>query len=393
MINWYRESRGVGKTIYPIRVVGYIFAVLLISIYRGQIGQLGLFSYAAIVVYLIYPHIGFHLYKKNNFDSKVEIRCFVLDAFLVGIFVTLMHFSIVPSMVFLTIVFSTAIGVNGGALFLKSAIFLLLGILLSGIATGFSFEPRLSLSIEILCFIYLLVGTISRNYYDYLRSQKFISAKEKIKNQKEEIEKNLHEKEILLKEVHHRVKNNLQLVNSLFNLQLKDLEDPRAIEAIQTSKQRIKIISLVHESLYQTDEYHEIDISIYVTNIVHYIRELVESTDDPINIDTKIDYCIVDLKKAVPLGLILNEILSNAIEHAFDSSSERKKISIHIENSNHKLELCIQDNGKGFTPQQDVTQQSLGLTLINDMVRQLKGNLKIDSTDGVTYRIDLPIDT
>ena len=204
----------------------------------------------------------------------------------------------------------------------------------------------------------------------------------------------LSEKELMLKEIHHRIKNNLQLVQSLLNLQQDALKDEAALTAIKNSKSRIRVMSLVHQELYKTDDLKEIDLQNYLLQLVEYLKKLNGALLYDLETDIKIDSVSITLRLAVPLGLILNEILSNSMEHAFKSNQKDKKIWLHISKNNNKLAIEVGDNGTGFASsnhKENSEEQSLGRSLIEDLIRQLKGSKKISFKNGVVYHIEVPI--
>ena len=215
---------------------------------------------------------------------------------------------------------------------------------------------------------------------------------DQIAQQNEVIEQSLTEKETLLKEIHHRVKNNLQIISSLLNLQSEFIEDDVALEAVSTSKQRVMSMSMVHEVLYSTEDLKEVNVTEYITKLVEYISHVFSHEKARVDIQYKLDPVTLDIKKAVPLGLILNELITNAFKYAFGNSKEGV-LSISAQDQGETLLLVISDNGPGFE-QAAIDQdkpQSLGLQLVDDMVRQLKASKKVVTKEGTTYELAIPI--
>ena len=215
---------------------------------------------------------------------------------------------------------------------------------------------------------------------------------DQIAHQNEVIEQSLIEKETLLKEIHHRVKNNLQIISSLLNLQSEFIEDDVAMEAVSTSKQRVMSMSMVHEVLYSTEDLKEVNVTEYIPKLVEYISHVFSHEKARVDIQYKLDPVTLDIKKAVPLGLILNELITNAFKYAFGNGKEGV-LSISAKDKGETLLLVISDNGPGF--EQGAIDhdkpQSLGLQLVDDMVRQLKASKKVITKEGTTYELAIPI--
>lgn len=198
----------------------------------------------------------------------------------------------------------------------------------------------------------------------------------------------LKEKEWLLKEIHHRVRNNLQLVMSLLNRQSADLKNGAAIKAIQKSQQRMYAISLVHLKLYQSKNFTRLDMQ-------DYIYELVESLKNNFTKGPNIQFSIeseriqLDITQCLPIGLILNEALTNAIEHAFTGHSNGK-ISVRLVSLGigNKYLLTIVDNGSGLPAHVDFSHpHSSGMWLIKGLSKQLGAVLTIENTPGVKIAV------
>lgn len=210
------------------------------------------------------------------------------------------------------------------------------------------------------------------------------------KKAEEKIKTSLHEKETLLKEVHHRVKNNLQIISSLLNLQSNYLNDSESIELFQETKNRIKTLALVHEKLYKSEDVEYVNIKNYIESIIDLLnysfgKEYIEVS---INIEHEL-FEKFDIEKAIPCGLIVNEIVSNAYKHAFDKLLNGKiEISFTVENNNI-CTIVISDNGVGLPKDFDFnTLNSLGLELIDALVNQLDGSYEMKSEKGTRTKIE-----
>lgn len=200
----------------------------------------------------------------------------------------------------------------------------------------------------------------------------------------------LGEKEWLLKEIHHRVKNNLQIVISLLNSQSAYLENQDAIDAIRNSQNRMHAMSLIHQKLYQSANLATIDMSVYIRELVDYLGDSFKQ-EKRVSMNLMISPLMLDVSQAVPLGLILNEAISNAIKYAFkDSKSGRIDILLEPVNdqndllNNKKYLLCIADNGAGLPDGFDpYNTSSLGMSLMQGLSQQLEGDFVLQNKDGL----------
>lgn len=211
------------------------------------------------------------------------------------------------------------------------------------------------------------------------------------KKSEEELKASLLEKEVLLKEIHHRVKNNLQIVSSLLNLQAHNINDSSAKEKYQESIGRIKSMAIIHELLYRSKNLSHIHIREYIQELMDYISETY-SVDQRIKVqlDFKVTSEWMELETAIPCGIILNELLSNAYKHAFPKG-KKGKIEIvfkNIEYKNYKYCLTIKDNGKGIPVKLNSKEpETLGLQLVQSLVEQLSGEWFVDSSKGTEFKI------
>ncbi|WP_163395706.1 sensor histidine kinase [Flavobacterium limi] len=229
-------------------------------------------------------------------------------------------------------------------------------------------------------------------FYNCFRLKKIIKEQLEIKNQEitkqnELTKKMFLEKEWLLKEIHHRVKNNLQIVISLLNTQSAYLDNEDALIAIQNSKHRMQVMSIIHQKLYQSDNLANIDMDWYIFELINYIKDCFD-IDDRINFILDIEKVYLDVSQAVPLGLIINEAINNSIKYAFPFES---KGTIHLllkntEEDNYKL--IIADNGVGITENFDgLERNSLGMNLIIGLSNQIDGTLAIINDDGLQIKL------
>jgi two-component sensor histidine kinase/DNA-binding response OmpR family regulator len=220
------------------------------------------------------------------------------------------------------------------------------------------------------------------------------------------IEASLKEKEVLLKEIHHRVKNNLQVVSSLLNLQTGYVDDVQTLGVLRDSRNRIRSMALIHETLYKSQDLARVDFSGYIRNLSAYLLRSHGELAKAITMNIETDEVFLGIDRAVPCGLILNELISNSLKHAFPSAEDRPsngarpgsknasdgtKGEIHIElraDSNRQLSLVVSDNGVGFSSDLDFRNtSSLGLQLVNTLVEQLDGSIELNDSSGTAFQI------
>lgn len=211
-----------------------------------------------------------------------------------------------------------------------------------------------------------------------------------INQQNDLLKRLLNEKEWLIREIHHRVKNNLQIVISLLNTQSAHLHNQDALEAIRNSQHRMHAISLIHQKLYQTENLATIDMEWYIRELVSYIRESF-NIDKRLSFDLMTDPIILDVGQAVPVGLILNEAISNAVKYAFPVG--RGEVRIMLKSESEKLcKLSISDNGIGLPEDFDVEESnSLGMSLMRGLSEQLEGTLEVQNQHGLTLTVVFPL--
>ncbi|WP_420153749.1 tetratricopeptide repeat-containing sensor histidine kinase [Siphonobacter sp.] len=241
-----------------------------------------------------------------------------------------------------------------------------------------------------ICMLLIFLALIYNRYRLKKQSnQKLEAQQNEINEQNDLLRKVLEEKEWLLKEVHHRVKNNLQIVISLLNTQSRYLDNADAVTAIRSSQHRMYAMSLIHQRLYQTETMGSIDMGWYMQELMGYMKE---SFDIQRQITFQIDCesIVLDVVQAVPLGLILNEAVSNAIKYAFPAGRSGTITVSFKRNPVTGCRLLITDDGVGF-PQgyKAFESRSLGMSLMQGLSQQLDGNFEIESSEGgVRVRVD-----
>lgn len=208
------------------------------------------------------------------------------------------------------------------------------------------------------------------------------------KMSEERIRLSLQEKEVLLKEVHHRVKNNLQVISSILNLQSSYVKDEGTLQILKESQNRIKSMAFIHESLYQTKDFSSINFTEYVINLSQNLIHSYSNFDNEVKLNLDIQNVFLNLDLAIPCGLIINEIVSNALKYAFVDNSQEGEISIKMQTKGDNLELRIGDNGRGLPENIDYRNtESLGLQLVVTLTDQLSGTIELDLTKGTNYTI------
>ena len=203
---------------------------------------------------------------------------------------------------------------------------------------------------------------------------------------KELIEKKNKENELLLKELHHRVKNNLQIIYSLINLQKRRIDSPALHQSLSMVQNRIKTMSLVHQNLHENENFKEVNLEAYIKTIADYLKLLYLNEDKEINIQFTVESSIqIIMDRAITIGLLINEIVSNSMKYAFKGRAEGL-ITIDVQKLHNGYQMSISDNGIGFSSEL-ADSKSLGLYLIENLVKQLQGRYDLESHHGTTYII------
>ncbi|AZQ58440.1 tetratricopeptide repeat protein [Maribacter sp. MJ134] len=240
------------------------------------------------------------------------------------------------------------------------------------------------ISLVFISLIFTLLG-FAGLVYAYLKS---IKNQRLIAEQKHIIENSLVEKDSLLKEIHHRVKNNLQMVSSLLSLQTKNTRSKAAIEALEEGKSRVKAMALIHQKLYQNDDLSVIEMQGYIESLINSVQSVYKKGGHNINITIDAEGVELDIDRAIPFGLILNELVSNSFKYAFPQNEEDGKIYIHLRKiAGREGFFEYTDNGVGLPKDtEERANSSMGIRLMNRLANQLQTNLNTDKTsDGVRF--------
>lgn len=212
--------------------------------------------------------------------------------------------------------------------------------------------------------------------------------KEQLASQNIIITKALEDKNTLLKEIHHRVKNNLQVISSLLSLQSRYIKDEETLDAIKAGKSRVQSMSLLHQNLYRDDNLKGVEMNQYFQNLGQNLFDTY-NIEDNIKFTTDIDDITLDIDTVVPMGLITNELVSNALKHAF-VGRESGTIHLSLKEKNDTLYLTVKDNGVGLPDGElPVSHKSLGATLIQSFTEKLEGEIKIDISEGSSVTVEI----
>jgi len=210
------------------------------------------------------------------------------------------------------------------------------------------------------------------------------------KRAEERMEASLHEKEILLREIHHRVKNNLQIISSLLNLQKQAVANPTAQSVLDESRGRIASMAMIHEQLYQSRDFAGLDIGEYLSQ---FLPRLVSACkgDREISLVLNVADIPLSLEQAIPFGLILNELATNAIKHGFRTSA-RGALHVSAIQVDGEVQVEVQDDGEGMPPGVSLAApETLGLQLVVSLAEQLKGGVSVESQGGTRFRLRFPV--
>ncbi len=242
-------------------------------------------------------------------------------------------------------------------------------------------DERINLVFISLIFTLLGFAGLVYAYMKSIKNQRLIA------DQKHIIENSLKEKDSLLKEIHHRVKNNLQMVSSLLSLQTRNTKSKAAIVALEEGKSRVKAMALIHQKLYQNDDLSVIEMQGYIESLINSVQSVYKKGGHNISITVDAEGTELDIDRAIPFGLILNELVSNTFKYAFPEGDDDGKIYIHLRNNGQEGYFEYADNGVGLPEDtEERTNNSMGLRLINRLVNQLQSKLNIDrNKEGVRF--------
>jgi len=217
----------------------------------------------------------------------------------------------------------------------------------------------------------------TRGVIEYLRD---ITSR---KEAEESLKASLHEKEVLLKEIHHRVKNNMQVISSLLGLQSRHLEDPKAIGMFRESQHRIRSMALVHEKLYQSQDLSRIDFASYLENLLVYLFHAYPVNAKGVRLRTEVDDFTLDINTAIPCGLLISELVTNALKHAFPDGGGGEVLVSLKPREGGRFVLTVKDTGVGYPAGLDFrAAETFGMQLVSMLLQQLDGTIAMTAAPG-----------
>lgn len=243
----------------------------------------------------------------------------------------------------------------------------------------------------ILMLLAVVVFLVLNNQYTKKREQELSEVNKQIYSQNLIIEQSLKEKELLIKEIHHRVKNNLQIITSMLSLQIGKTQNEESSSILNEAKQRIASIALTHQMLYQKGNLSSVQLEDFLSKLIYQIESTLPENNIQLNVQLNSGETKVNIDTAIPLGLIVNEILTNCFKHAFPEN-KGGKILITTETQIQTLILKISDNGIGFdVSKTNQVNKSLGLELIEILADQLNCQMDVLNNNGTTYVLKLTL--
>ncbi|MBD0345585.1 MAG: PAS domain-containing protein, partial [Coleofasciculus sp. Co-bin14] len=215
------------------------------------------------------------------------------------------------------------------------------------------------------------------------------------KQAEEQLEASLQEKEALLKEVHHRVKNNLQVISSLLDLQSQRIQNPQVLEVFRNSQNRVRSMALIHEKLYQSESLSKVNLADYIESLTVYLIQTYAINPNKITLQLNLEPVMLNLDTAIPCGLILNELISNALKHAFPGNTGGtiwiSLSCLHPVIPSEKcdvFELVVGNNGVKLPELPDFSRaKSLGFQLVNILTQQLNGQIEVSQSQGTEFKL------
>jgi two-component sensor histidine kinase len=234
-----------------------------------------------------------------------------------------------------------------------------------------------------IALVYYFIRMLNKQYFE------LAELVQKTKNDQLVISNSLREKEILLKEVQHRVKNNLAVIMALFNFQKDSTSNEETKQALNEARNRVLSIAMVHEQLYKKDNFSKIHLEKYIPEL---IQEVLRS--HPIHSHTSIkkelENIDLDITKTIPVGLIINEVVTNSLKHGFKDQQVIPEIHIKLSASNGWVNIELKDNGSGFPEKIEKNPNSLGISLMESLTEQIDGKLELTSDSGALVKLSFP---
>jgi two-component sensor histidine kinase len=226
---------------------------------------------------------------------------------------------------------------------------------------------------------------LNNNFTGYIGSCYDITDQKELVKQ---LEQSLDEKEILLKEIHHRVKNNLMIISSLLNLQSGYIKDKESQDIFKESQNRARSMALIHERLYKSSDLKKLDFSEYITSLATELFHTYVADPSLIKLQINVENIFLDINTAIPLGLIVNELITNSLKHAFPNG-RKGEINVEFHEKGENCEFIVKDNGIGFPKDIDYKKtDSLGLQIVTNLTNQIDGKIELNMKNGTEFKIN-----
>lgn len=253
--------------------------------------------------------------------------------------------------------------------------------------------PDLAGGVQVGTFLLLALFTGSLASVHRRTQQALGKSEERLTSSLLEREKLLKEKDVLMKEVYHRVRNNLQGISNLIYLQATYLKDERVRGMFRQTQDRLKSIALIHEKLYQTEDLVQLDLAQYIRSLAEYLIHSYRTRPELIKLDVKVDDMRLNVDTAIPVGIIVNELVSNSLKHAFPSDEQPGEIQIELRQlTPGEATLRVKDNGPGLPAEVDITTTtSLGLQLVSMLAGYMQGRVEIVRNNGTLFEVRLRV--
>lgn len=384
-------TEGLSPTERPaIRLINMLCLIIILGASIGELTTLVIVGFdiavflnvAALIFFCLIP-VYFNAKRKYN-ASKWTLVVFCYFGIISN------HFSVnyeVGSYVTILCIFPLFVALfnSNKAIFifsLSSLAIVLFTIYLSSLPSHQPLGSYFGRDLLVMKILYVTLSVVMIFFFSYFM-------KSTLYKQQKLLNKALDEKDVLLKEVHHRVKNNLQVISSLFNLQQRriDPSNHEMLELIEAGQGRIQSMALVHQQLYEQPNLKVVQVDAYVKNLIRHLEAIYNTENLDVTYEIDIEEVTLPLEKVIALGLIINEVMSNIYKHAFPGASSGK-VKITLQNDKEgKFCLVMKDNGVGLPEKQAIKQKGIGIQLIEDMVIQLGGTHELINEQGVTHKI------
>lgn len=240
-------------------------------------------------------------------------------------------------------------------------------------------------SVLLLVFLFLRLRHMALNR-DRMKTVKMLE--NTVQKRTTQLQEVVSHRELLIREIHHRVKNNLQVISALLEMQASRSEDPNVRAAIREGQNRVLSIAFIHQNLYQHDDLKGVEMGSFMHELTSHVRQVFQRPDCPVEVESVVPNVYIDIDSAVPLGLMINELLTNSFKYAFEGRDHGKiRVEMHAEGDG-EYSLRYTDDGKGLPPHYDFARSnSLGIKLIRQLSRQLAGHMQYSYQNGACFEL------